>query len=348
LLSANLRAKRNNMIQKGIMNKAIPMSGQVGGLSDKKKQILTLEPKLLLKPVQNHHRGLREIALYEIVKSIKSIISDDYIDRWGLIDAGSTFNQICKNVMFNVSRCAFRVWYSEMKHLHSLSEFLVDYYGVITNENESDYSQNDMNSFQSIPPSPPQSYMILSDETSSFHKPCVIDLKIGTFTYEPDAKPSKKESQRKKYPQQEEFGFRVVGLQVYDPKHAEACASGFRRVDKLGGRSLKNRDSIVQTMKMFFKIETQSDLYQRKNTVLAFLAKLKKLSDWFRENNKFAFYASSLLFIYDGCEDTFDSRCIALKMIDFAHVRKDSGLDEGCLHGLNNISSILEEVLQSE
>ena len=60
------------------------MSSQVGGISDDKNRILSIEPNLLLKPLQNHHRGLREVVFYEIMK----------------FDLGKSQHEFCK---FNLS-----------------------------------------------------------------------------------------------------------------------------------------------------------------------------------------------------------------------------------------------------
>jgi Inositol polyphosphate kinase len=49
-----------------------PMIGQVGGLGLNRKPILTLVPDYLLKPLVLDHRGLREIAFYEAIRTVIS------------------------------------------------------------------------------------------------------------------------------------------------------------------------------------------------------------------------------------------------------------------------------------
>jgi Inositol polyphosphate kinase len=49
-----------------------PMIGQVGGLGLNRKPILTLVPDYLLKPLVLDHRGLREIAFYEAIRTFIS------------------------------------------------------------------------------------------------------------------------------------------------------------------------------------------------------------------------------------------------------------------------------------
>ena len=49
-----------------------PLIGQVGGLGLNRKPILTLVPDYLLKPLVLDHRGLREIAFYEAIRTVFS------------------------------------------------------------------------------------------------------------------------------------------------------------------------------------------------------------------------------------------------------------------------------------
>ena len=49
---------------------AKPMVGQVGGMSVHKKPLLTLEPDYVLKPLITDHRGIREVAFYEAIKTV--------------------------------------------------------------------------------------------------------------------------------------------------------------------------------------------------------------------------------------------------------------------------------------
>ena len=51
-------------------------------------------------------------------------------------------------------------------------------------------------------------FMILDDLTYGYEKPSVIDLKIGTKTWEDDAPQEKIDRESKKYPLQRTIGFR--------------------------------------------------------------------------------------------------------------------------------------------
>ena len=79
---------------------------------------------------------------------------------------------------------------------------------------------------------------------------------MGRKTYEPDASQDKKERQRRKYPQQDTFGFRIVGMKVYDPDHdASDPSSGYRIFEKGFGRQLKRREDISSALQTFFKVK---------------------------------------------------------------------------------------------
>ena len=97
-----------------------------------------------------------------------------------------------------------------------------------------------------------EAHLLLTDATANFKKPCVMDLKMGQQSYEPDAPAAKKERESAKYPQQEQFGFRIVGMRFYDPEHPEADTTGYRYFPKVYGRSLATIEDVVDAMRLFF------------------------------------------------------------------------------------------------
>jgi hypothetical protein len=50
-----------------LVESAKPLVGQVGGIAQSKKPVLSLEPDYVMKPLLTDHRGLREIAFYEAI-----------------------------------------------------------------------------------------------------------------------------------------------------------------------------------------------------------------------------------------------------------------------------------------
>ncbi len=372
----------------------MPMDGQVGGKSSTKQPMLTIESKnIVLKPLQSDNRGLREIVFYELIHllgpanyNLRHKHKTAYTSAVAM--KGTSTNKkrnqtsinialklIHNSLWFIIYGYKFRSWYRTMKQLCNLSPFFVEYYGFIsdidtcspnedTNDNQKQEDKCDNSDGSTCPVLQKKllhNFIALKDERCKFRKPCIIDLKIGTETFEPDATKSKKKNQIEKYPQQQEFGFRIVGFRVYEP------GRGFQSVDKIEGRNLKDRDSILHALRTFFKMDMGGEasptsarssthgsgrsrlLYQRQmHIVNCFLIKLELLSGWFRKNKSFAFYSSSLLMIYEGEDPDITSNysfdCVNLKMIDFAHVRKSHGLDVGYLHGIDNIVSIFREL----
>lgn len=54
-----------------LVENAKPLVGQVGGVAQSKKPVLSLEPDYVLKPLLTDHRGVREIAFYEVLSNTK-------------------------------------------------------------------------------------------------------------------------------------------------------------------------------------------------------------------------------------------------------------------------------------
>ncbi|EDV26035.1 uncharacterized protein TRIADDRAFT_55735 [Trichoplax adhaerens] len=105
----------------------------------------------------------------------------------------------------------------------ALRHFMPTYFGTVT-------IKNDKNS---------QPYMKISDVTSKFKRPCVIDLKIGRRTYDPLATEAKRARAVDKYPLQDQIGFRIDGMKVYN-----SDTGNYDDYDKIFGRKLDD-DTIV-------------------------------------------------------------------------------------------------------
>ncbi|GCB74704.1 hypothetical protein scyTo_0003795 [Scyliorhinus torazame] len=66
--------------------------------------------------------------------------------------------------------------------------------------------------------SPNELYLKLEDVTRKFNKPCIMDVKIGKKSYDPDASAEKVQQQISKYPLMEEIGFLVLGMRVEEDR----------------------------------------------------------------------------------------------------------------------------------
>lgn len=58
-------------------------------------------------------------------------------------------------------------------------------------------------------------YLKLENLVGRFRKPCVVDIKMGKKTYDPEAGPAKIAKEMTKFPHVEKFGFQFTGMQVY-------------------------------------------------------------------------------------------------------------------------------------
>lgn len=133
-------------------------------------------------------------------------------------------------------------------------------------------------------------YLVLKDLTILYAKPCVIDIKMGTQTYEPSASIEKKSREHSKYSYQKSIGFRITGFKVYD-----TTKSLFYSVDKSFGRSLKP-EQIKDGLKLFF----HNGRVFRRDILMAVSQRLENILTWFRSQAKLHFYCSSILIVFDG------------------------------------------------
>lgn len=343
------------------------LQGQVGGLSKNKRRMMRLAPDYVLKHVRHDHRGYREVAFYEAVKaasSQKSGAGYSLSSKAGILgklspievfDTFSMFVAICIQdpVVVSSEQELIRSWSSKKKEselLRRLSNFAPAYYGVVKEE----LLVSPGNSYNDDEACLSETFILMQDVTAKFSMPCAIDIKMGTQTYEPDATDEKRTRECEKYPPQVEFGLRLVSFRIYDPAHPEAGDDGFRIFPKTFGRALESRADLLSAFRMFFSCREESSANEngekpsesrlRKRVVTNILKQLKLLRSWFDDNDAFAFYASSLFLVYDG--DSSRGDATSTKLIDFGHVRRESGGDPGYRLGLRTLISLLTSLLE--
>ncbi|XP_004583448.2 inositol polyphosphate multikinase [Ochotona princeps] len=157
--------------------------------------------------------------------------------------------------------------------LLELRKYLPKYYGI-----------------WSPPTAPNDLYLKLEDVTHKFNKPCIMDVKIGRKSYDPFASSEKIQQQVSKYPLMEEIGFLVLGMRVY---HVQS--DSYETQNQHYGRSL-TKETIKDGVSKFF----HNGLCLRKDAVAASIQKIEKILHWFESQKQLNFYASSLLFVYEG------------------------------------------------
>ena len=341
---ADQRAKRWMSFQ---VTGAHCMVGQVGGKSHNKKPILILET-FVMKPVNPDHRGIREISFYEAIQaSSKRSGFKIYCDHFGPRIGGKESND-CEPC------CDDSKVVNETKLLHRLEPFTPRYFGTIqygqnsAHVNEKTMPQKDTGGFTK-----PNSYILLNNITTNFSKPCVLDIKLGTETFEPDAPDEKKAYELKKYPPQSDFGFRLTAMRIYEPTNPKAGECGYVYYPKQYGRTLETRESMKQALVLFLGGANlpKEIRANRSSAIQRILQRLKLIKGWFCDNNSFQFCGSSILIVYEGdtvCKevDGIHLDMGRAKMIDFGRVRRNPEGDTGYLRGVTTLIILLEEILR--
>ena len=192
-------------------------------------------------------------------------------------------------------------------------EFLPKYYGVETTTDGT-------------------TYLKLEDVTEGMKHPCILDLKMGTQTYDEEATPEKIAKEKKKYPPQSVIGFRFTGMKWWLVEEKEYAQSTREWCMSL------QPDDIPLALTSFF----DNGRIVRKELVASVLRQLKRLRSCFADHPKWRMYGSSILIVYDGDESNDN---VVVKVIDFAHVFpiKDGGVDAGYLHGIDFLANALRK-----
>ena len=311
------------------LSEAKQMAGQVGGVSVHKKPLLSLKPDYVLKPLLTDHRGIRELAFYEALhmasrgaptanaysvfltgRPQKTTNVTHYVGE--VVDTIAVALAMLLNdpVVTGCEAALRRAWKKvkrEVDALYRLAKFTAPYYGLVGQARvaiQRPFGLSD------------DAHLLLLDLTNTFSKPCVMDLKMGTQSYEPDATTEKQSRESSKYPQQSTFGFRITGMRVFEPHHPDADDSGYVFFGKEYGRSLATRDDVMVALRTFFSagnvlddsgnsigVENDGALSTtvRTRSLSKLILEVRSLRRWFDETETtLRFYASSLLIVYEG------------------------------------------------
>ncbi|KAK9282099.1 hypothetical protein L1049_005011 [Liquidambar formosana] len=195
-------------------------------------------------------------------------------------------------------------------------------------------------------------HLILQDLTSNRLNPSLIDIKIGSRTWYPEASEDYIKKCLKKDGESTSvaLGFRISGLQVYESKE-----SGFWKPDKEQVKKFSAED-VRLVLRKFVSSNSIRDSDSDPNCSFAstvyggsagILAQLLELKAWFEDQTIFHFNSCSVFFMYE--EESVlkgGSSGAQVKLIDFAHVVEGKGvIDHNFLGGLCSLIKFISEML---
>jgi hypothetical protein len=326
----------------------------------------------VLKPMVKTRLFCRELQLYEEMARdvLKSSLPKSFVPNYiGLaLVATTTESSMKEKIEINQNNSMLLTvtsWFEILKDnlLRMFSNKKVDFM--------SDYISKLKNHDQPLLP-----HLVLDDLTIDYKMPCVIDIKMGQQTYEPNADSSKKKREILKCPYQVTTGFRITGMKVYD-----VVTKLYSYKEKQFGRSV-DLNHVKEALRIFF----WNGLLVRKDVIDCVICKLEELLVWFENQHTLHFYCSSILIIYDGiilndlnnknaiekkielCNSNKSSilqqnelsikshkpfisnntETVQVKMIDFAHTLlspKPHCIDKGYILGLKNLILNLQEIM---
>lgn len=179
-----------------------------------------------------------------------------------------------------------------------------------------------------------RNFLVMSDLTRGFERPCVLDLKLGTRQHRDDAPPEKVISQSLKCAATTSsgLGIRLCGMQYWTPEGENIYLS------KMDGRSL-SPDSLVEALNDFFSCSTATENV---------LSQVKKIKEVLSSLDGVRLFGASILIVVEAAYSQAEVR-----LVDFANASLPGlfggdgyiGPDEGSIKGLTTIENILNDIL---
>jgi hypothetical protein len=180
-------------------------------------------------------------------------------------------------------------------------------------------------------------YLALEHLTLKYKNAVVLDMKIGTQSYDYDANEAKIKKEVAKFDKQEALGIRVSGARMHCREKGELVYNIQEDLAHV------TPDTFTQEIIGRFLFDGK---HYRTKTGQIIKKRIEELYKWFEtENNKYRFFGSSALLMYDA--DAPDGERVDFWFIDHAHVqpfRNGETKDVGVMRGLKNILTSIDEV----
>ncbi|KAF3619259.1 Inositol polyphosphate multikinase beta [Capsicum annuum] len=195
-------------------------------------------------------------------------------------------------------------------------------------------------------------HLVLEDLALGRVNPSIMDIKIGSRTWAPEAsekyieKCLKKDRESSSLP----LGFRISGLQIYRSKELGFWKPGKKAAQKLSTEEVK------LVLRRFVSSNTLNDLDSKPDCAFAstvyggstgILSQLLELKAWFEDQTIFHLYSCSILVIFEK-ELALEGKSpgAQIKLIDFAHVYEGRGvIDHNFLGGLCSLIKFIYKIL---
>ncbi|KAK7325047.1 hypothetical protein VNO77_29088 [Canavalia gladiata] len=190
----------------------------------------------------------------------------------------------------------------------------------------------------------PHPHLVLEDLLSDFTKPSVIDIKIGSRTWYPQASEDyiNKCLAKDRETSTASLGFRISGL--------KDAVSGWEPTRKF----LQNLSAEGATLVLRRFVSSNDDVSEDPNCVFAkevfgaVLERLLELKNWFEVQTAYHFYSCSVLVVYEKGEAKGKGLGTLVKLVDFAHVLDGNGvIDFNFLGGLCSLIKFVKDMLAS-
>ncbi|XP_021285810.1 inositol polyphosphate multikinase alpha [Herrania umbratica] len=197
-------------------------------------------------------------------------------------------------------------------------------------------------------------HLVLQDLAANHRSPSIMDVKIGSRTWYPEASEDyiQKCLEKDRKTTTVSLGFRISGLQIYESKE-----SGFWKPEKKQVQSF-TADNVRLVLRKFVSSNSSIGSNENPDCSLApivyggsagILEQLLELKAWFENQTIYHFHSCSVLILFDK-ESVLKGRTSVaeVKLIDFAHVVEGRDvIDHNFLGGLCSLIKFVSEILSS-